>query len=341
VTCRRVAGRAIRVTMWRRFVGIVALVATLGACSGAPVGSASTGAAVGSVSAPTAAATVTTGSPADDGARVVAVESDGRIRDLTIQSPAVGVVTVRLLVPDRFDAELDTRWPALFLLHGAYGAYTDWTHETDLVALTAASDVVVVMPDAGTAGFYSDWWNYGDGGRPMWETFHLTELPQILERNWRVSDRRVVAGLSMGGYGAMAYAARRPGMFLAAASYSGALDPIGGQLDIGTDKLWGDPVSQASVWQEHDPANLAAALEGTALYVSYGNGQRGPLDSGPVPSDDLESWIADQNVTFVDRLQELAIPVTVDAYGAGSHTWPYWERALHRSFPMLMDALSR
>ena len=36
------------------------------------------------------------------------------------------------------------------------------------------------------------------------------------------------------------------------------------------------------------------------------------------------------NTTFVDRLKALGIPATVDAYGPGTHSWPYWERKLHR-----------
>ncbi len=282
----------------------------------------------------------TIGKPADDGARIIEVRTVGvRTRDLKIDSPAVGLVQVRLLVPRKFDTQPTTRWPVFFLLHGATGWHLDWTQNTDVEALTRSTDLLVVMPDAGDQGYYSDWWNGGHGGAPMWETFHLGELPQLLQRNWHASERRVVAGLSMGGYGAMEYAARRPGMFLAAASYSGVLDPIGGQMDTGTQGLWGDPVAQADVWKAHDPVNLAAELKGTELYVSYGDGTPGPFDSGVVSPDDPEAWIADQNKTFIARLSELKIPVTVDAYGAGSHDWPYWQRALHRSLPLLLKAL--
>src|SRR3712207_7246752 len=48
---------------------------------------------------------------------------------------------------------------------------------------------------------------------PGWETFHLTELRQILERGLGAGDRRAIAGLSMGGFGAMSYAGRRPELF--------------------------------------------------------------------------------------------------------------------------------
>ena len=254
---------------------------------------------------------------------------------------------VRLLIPSQFDAKPSTRWPVLYLLHGATGSHLDWTGNTDVEVLTAATDLLVAMPDAGSMGYYSDWWNGGAGGPPKWETFHLLELHQLLERDWHAGDRRVIAGLSMGGYGAIEYAERQPGMFLAAASFSGVLDTVGGHADTAvasfggtwpTD-LWGDGVAQAGIWKAHNPTDNAAALKGTALYVAYGNGQPGPLDASGASPDQLETWIAPMNDAFVHRLAALKIPVTVDAYGAGTHTWPYWQRDLHRSLPFLLKAL--
>ena len=179
-------------------------------------------------SAASPSALVTIGQPADDGARIVAIEKiDARTRDLTIESPSVGTVKVRLLLPASFDEQSESRWPVLYLLHGAGGDHTEWTGATDVEELTAPTDLLVVMPDAnadGIEGWYSDWYNGGDGGQPAWETFHLTELRQLLERNWQAGDERVIAGLSMGGYGAITYAARHPDLFKAAASYSGVLD---------------------------------------------------------------------------------------------------------------------
>jgi diacylglycerol O-acyltransferase/trehalose O-mycolyltransferase len=295
----------------------------------------------------------TIGQSADDGARIVGVTTvDARTRDLTIQSPALGspfgVAQVRLLLPAQFDAQPAARWPVLYLLCGAYPAeHTDWTQNTDVETLTAPTDLLVVMPDAGAdavEGFYSDWWNYGAGGPPKWETFHLVELRQLLERNWHAGDKRVIAGLSMGGYGAMEYASRQPGMFLAAASFSGVLDPLGGQATFPKPNyLWGGPVAQADVWKAHDPTNNAAALKGIALYVAYGNGQIGPLDNGvPSPYDpdgSIEHEVATESAAFVHQLEALHIPVTVDAYGNGTHNWPYCERDLHRSLPFLLNAL--
>ena len=286
-----------------------------------------------------AAAAATIGGPADSGARIIDVEElDERTVDLTIDSPAVGIQKVRLLLPTGFDQDADADWPVLYLLHGADDDYTSWTRETDVADLTADSDVLVVMPEAGEWGFYSDWWNGGEGGSPMWETFHLTEVRELLERNWQAGEDRAVAGLSMGGFGTMSYAGRHPELFKAAAAFSGVLNPIAPGFDIDP-SLWGSRTEQSDIWEAHDPVVLAAALEGMPLYVSYGNGEVGPLDAADAGFDDLEAWLSEMNDAFVARLGELDIPVTVSAYGPGTHTWPYWERGLHEAMPMLLEAL--
>ena len=247
---------------------------------------------------PTASPRPAIGEPADDGAVVVGVtDVDDRTKDLLIDSPAIGgIVGVRLILPEAFDAQPATEWPVLYLLHGGGGSHTDWPQYTDAEDLLKTTDVLAVLPDGGERGFYTDWWNDGAGGPPMWETFHLVELRQLLERNWHAGDKRVVAGLSMGGYGAMEYASRRPGLFLAAASFSGAVDLIGGGIDLGTDDIWGSRYSDEENWKAHDPTTNAAALKGTALYVAYGDGGKGPagcrraatgryraVDRGPEP----------------------------------------------------------
>ena len=292
--------------------------------------------------------------PADDGARIVAVTAvDARTRDLTIVSPALGkfapdngplgrTVTVRILLPSQFDAQPAARWPVLYLLCGAGGDHTEWSLNTDVEQATAATDLLVVMPDAG-GGWYSDWWNGGRGGPPEWQTFHLGELRQLLERNWRAGDRRVIAGQSMGGYGAIEYAAREPGMFLAAASFSGVLDPAAEAArgwSIGApDAMWGSRSAQAAVWLAHDPTDHPAALRGTTLYVAYGNGRPGPLNASGAKPDPQESEVATENAAFLAALRASHVAVTVDAYGSGTHDWPYWQRDLHRWLPLALKVL--
>jgi S-formylglutathione hydrolase FrmB len=271
----------------------------------------------------------------------------GRTWDLTVRSPAVGAdVHVRLLLPRRFSSAPARRWPALYLLHGCCDSYLSWTRSTDIERLSTDLDALVVMPDGGKAGFYSDWIS-----GPHWETFHLQELPGLLKERFRANDRRAVAGVSMGGLGALGYAARHPGMFTVAASFSGIVDTrvapgesqayLGLLQSQGEDPygLWGDPGSDVDVWRAHNPYDLAARLAGTRLYISAGSGQPGPLDSAGATTDPIEIAIRAENEAFVKRVRALHLDAQIDLYSPGTHNWVYWQRELHKAWPLLTDGL--
>jgi diacylglycerol O-acyltransferase/trehalose O-mycolyltransferase len=297
---------------------------------------------------------------AERSARVLATETlSCRVRDLVIDSPALDrYAMVRLLLPRRFEAEPGRRWPVLWLLHGCCDTYQSWTRSTDVEELDALAEVLVVMPEAGQVGFYSDWYKRGQGGPGRWETFHLTELRRLLERDWRAGDRRAVAGVSMGGLGAMAYAARHLGMFAAAASYSGLLHtryqggPVTGprmvqdllrQFAENPGALWGDPRHHSDRWAAHNPHDLAPRLRGVELFVTAGSGRPGPLDGSSAnrQGQQIEQALRPQSRAFVERLRQLGIPVRFDDHDPGTHDWPYWRRELHRSLPLLLAALQR
>jgi diacylglycerol O-acyltransferase / trehalose O-mycolyltransferase len=264
--------------------------------------------------------------------------------DLTVRSPALGGrAKVRLLTPDGWSRHAKRRWPVLYLLHGCCDTYVSWTRSSDVARIRALRQVLVVMPEAGWIGAYSNWRT-----GPQWQRFHLQELPQILDGGYRAGPQRAVAGLSMGGLGALLYAARRPHLFRAAASFSGTIHPLG-EPDLWMwafsrdlpDPLavWGDPKADRDDWRRHDAVSMAPAMRGVALYISSGNGNPGPFDPRDWPVDPLEVVAEHDARAFVRRARALHIPVTTDFYGPGSHTWPYWQRELHRALPFLLRAL--
>jgi diacylglycerol O-acyltransferase / trehalose O-mycolyltransferase len=331
----------------RSLVGVACSVLLVAGCA-ASAGSAAT---VSPIATPGPAPTIapsapTIGQPADDGAKIVSVDQvDPRMVDLLIDSPAVGPAQVRLLLPEGFGSDPSATYPSLYLLHGGAGEYTDWTMNTHVETWTAPTDLLVVMPGAassGIDGWYTNWQGSGAAGRPQWETFHLRELRQLLERNWQAGPNRAVAGLSLGGYGSIIYAERNPGFFKAAASYSGVLD-VTAYLqhvpDADAAAIWGDDGAGNSTLADTNPINDVADLKGTDLYISFGNGEPGPLDPPNTDFDQLEAWVGEGDEHFLGALDAAGIPATTDAYGAGTHSWNYWDRELRNSLPLLMDAV--
>ena len=267
-----------------------------------------------------------------------------RTLDVSVSSAALGrSAPVRLILPSSFDTRPGRTYPVLYLLHGAHDDYTSWTRETDIEAFTADRDLIVAMPDAGPTGIPTVWRSGAD-----YETFQVKEVQALLARDYRASGVRAVAGVSTGGYGAMAHAARHPGMFTAAASYSGILDTVApgvpsifdaivARENLAFLSVWGNPVLNFLTWRDFNPRARAAGLPGTSLYVSNGSGVIG--GDGDVYPEALESALWLSAHSFTDTLARLGIPVTTHYYAGGEHSWTYWKREFTASWPLLARAL--
>jgi diacylglycerol O-acyltransferase/trehalose O-mycolyltransferase len=279
----------------------------------------------------------------DTGIAVVGERSlDARLQEWTLRTSALdGPTRVRILLPAGYAAHPERRYPVLYLLHGRNGTFRDWTRYGAAERTTARSGLIVVMPDAGRVAEYTDWYRDGAAVRPRWETYHVGQLVPWVDARFRtIAARRgrAIAGLSMGGFGALSYAARHPRTFAAAASFSGA-------LEIGSADAWGPRDRDAVRWRAHVPLSLAARLRSLALVVlRTGDGRPGPLDRGGAraecPACVVERLVHPMNVRLHDRLRRLGIRHVWDDYGPGTHDWPYWRRDLRETLPELTRALA-
>ncbi len=130
---------------------------------------------------------------------------------------------VNVLLPDDYYASPTRRYPVYYLLHGGAQDFRKFDMEDDIRGLTAGKRLIVVMPDGGTAGWYSNPKTSFSGPR-NWETFHITQLIPWIDANFRTYaeyDGRAVGGFSMGGFGALKYAAKYYGHFASVSSHSG------------------------------------------------------------------------------------------------------------------------
>jgi S-formylglutathione hydrolase FrmB len=309
--------------------------------------------------APAAAAPAPTQAPS--GAVVSRVDwlSDRRVA-LWVDSPSMATpIQVQLLLARDWNKDPQAVFPSVWMLDGlrATDQENGWTAETDAESWFADKNVNVVLPVGGQSSFYSDWVDQDNGKNYQWETFLTKELPPILERDWRTNQTRAVAGLSMGGTAAMTLAARNPGFFKFAGSFSGilatttlgmpqaiayAMQDAGG---FDATAMWGAPTSD--LWAQHDPYVLAEKLKGTSLYVSSGSGLTGPYDqpSGiPGVSTNyagmgLEILSRLTSQTFATKLNKLGIPASINYRPSGTHSWPYWQFELKQAWPQIATAL--
>jgi putative tributyrin esterase len=115
-----------------------------------------------------------------------------------------------------------TRYPVLYLLHGLTGHYDDWVRRTKLTDYAARHDLIIVTPE-GNNGWYTD---SATAPSDRYESYVIRELIPEVERRYRALARRegrAVAGLSMGGYGALKFGIKYPELFAFAGSMSGAV----------------------------------------------------------------------------------------------------------------------
>ncbi|MFB8007979.1 alpha/beta hydrolase-fold protein [Nocardia sp. NPDC056000] len=268
-------------------------------------------------------------------------------------------IQVQLLLARDWNITPGNRFPVLYLLDGlrAEDGESGWTKDAGAQGFYADKNVTVALPVGGGSSYYTDWRRPDNGKNYRWETFLIRELPPLLEKDWRGSSVRGMAGLSMGGSAAMTLIGRNPDFARFAASYSGLLTTttLGMPQAIrysmrdadgyDSDAMWG-PITDAE-WGTHDPYALAEHLKGVSLYVSSGSGLVGvggippgiPGVSTTFTGTALELLARISSTQFVAKLNKLSIPVQVNYRPSGTHSWPYWDFEMRQSWPQAAAAL--
>jgi len=126
-----------------------------------------------------------------------------------------------VILPPGYRASATTRYPVLYLLHGHGGHYTDWLTRTNVADYAGQYHMIIVTPE-GNNSWYVDG---AAGSNDKYESYILQELMPDVDKRYRTIQSRygrAIAGLSMGGYGAIKYGLKYPATFVFAASMSGA-----------------------------------------------------------------------------------------------------------------------
>ncbi|MGB9430826.1 MAG: alpha/beta hydrolase-fold protein [Candidatus Acidiferrum sp.] len=129
--------------------------------------------------------------------------------------------TMLVMLPVDYDGSV-SRYPTLYLLHGYDADITDWARGTDLSAYAARHHLIIVTPDA-SRGWYL---NSVANPKARFDDYIMKDVIPYVDAHFRTIPEpfaRAIAGVSMGGFGAMFLGLEHRDQFAAIGSFSGAL----------------------------------------------------------------------------------------------------------------------
>ena len=254
----------------------------------------------------------------------VTTAASARVENVPFESKLVGAaLPYHVVLPPDYEQKSSarTRYPVLYLLHGLGGSADDWVSDRARVAQYAAQYRMIIVVPEGRDGWYTDG-AASPGDR--FETYFVEELMPDVQKRFRTVEARegrAVAGLSMGGYGALKFGLKYPDRFTFAASMSGALGapawlpemPLPAFIKPSVARVFGpadSPVRRANdIYRivRELPAARAAALP--YFYLDCGT----------------EDGLLSNSRDFAALLVEKKIPHEYRQL-PGNHGWAYWDR---------------
>lgn len=232
---------------------------------------------------------------------------------VVIHSDAMGRdIKCVVVVPARYHVDAVTRWPVVYLLHGADGCYNDWSRKANLDSLATRYDVMIVCPDG------QDSWYFDSPIDPkmQFETHVGSEVVSYVDRHYRtIASRtaRAITGLSMGGHGALWIGWRHPEVFGATGSMSGGVNitkfPDRWLIQQRLGKYHDNPER----WASHAVVNLVPLLVPGKQAITIDDGDK--------------DFFLEVNNELHAALQRAGIPHDY-TIRPGGHSWVYWVNSL-------------
>lgn len=224
---------------------------------------------------------------------------------------------VHVIIPEKIPP--NEGFKTLYLLHGYFGDYTDWLYASNIMRYAEAYDLVVVMPD-GRNSYYV---NHPNGLR--FKDYITNDLIKRIEETFRVSTNkkdRYIAGLSMGGFGALYLGLHHPALFSKIAALSPVIEIQNMEDHFNQQErvyhfhtLFGNEAIQNS---HLDLYQLAEEANEQELYITIGK----------------DDFLIDENRRFHTFLNEKEISHTYIEKD-GHHDWDFWDHAIKDVFSWL------
>ncbi len=228
----------------------------------------------------------------------------------------------RVILPHKYKQKDEKKlYPVIYMLHGLTGHFDNWTDKTKIAEYASEYKVIIVMPE-GNDGWYSDSISVPND---KYESHLIQEFIREIDFKFRTiakREGRIIAGLSMGGYGSLKFGIKYPDKFVLVGSFSGALDApkwtdktLGNGWKVLTDSIMGVYGAEDSqTRKDNDIYKIVREIsteKAKSLPFIY-------LDCG------TEDGLILQNRDFANLLFEKKIPYEFRQL-PGKHDWKFWD----------------
>jgi putative tributyrin esterase len=248
--------------------------------------------------------------------------SASSIETIQFRSMLIGkTLPYNVVLPPDYRASRATRYPVLYLLHGYSGHYSDWVTRTNVADYASQYRMIVVTPE-GNNGWYTD---SATAPSEKYESYILEELiPDVQKRYRTIESRhgRAIAGLSMGGYGAVKFGLKSPGTFAFVASLSGAH----GLITVDENELKNFPAIRDSIRSVFGPPESATRKSNDIFQIARGL-TAARINALPYIYLDCgtEDLFFISSPALAALLREKKIPHEYREL-PGNHNWAYWDQ---------------
>lgn len=242
----------------------------------------------------------------------------GSVRSLSMQMDT----NVNVIAPvEEYIERLAPLNKTVILLHGLKQNADAWVRMSRVETYAARAGFYVVMPEA-QRSFYTDM----AYGIPYY-TWIQEELPELIGRMFHMPmdpEHLYIAGLSMGGYGAMRLAMSRPERYAGAMSYSGCCmileEDITTNGRMASEEFRGIVGADLTVPPEMRLSTLVnnPGVERLKYYAACGT----------------EDWLWSDNLKFKKLMLGHGLKLTFEQW-PGVHNWDFWDEACRRSFALM------
>lgn len=247
-----------------------------------------------------------------------------KVDTLQVASTAMGKTYKAAVVLPNSYTKSKIAFPVMYLLHGAYGHFSDWLKNTPnkklVHNLADQYNMIIVMPEGETFSFYID---SPVNKESQFETFITQEVIQKVDKTYKTianKSGRVITGLSMGGHGALYLSARHPELFCAAGSMSGAVDmstmlnrDSSAQIVKLMQPVFGDKSGNTELYEQNSVLRMADKIKANKLPLI--------IDCG------VDDFLIEPNRELHRRLVYNKVDHDYTER-PGAHTWDYWENSL-------------